>query len=218
MKAHLFATLFLGITGGAARHTEVGPELFERLDPNVSLCVTYIETYLVPASPTRGPGGFGGRPGQGGGGIQPTTTPLAAPGIILQAVPLATTPKRKTKRDLGGFVSDSAVEPNPKNCAGATVFQLNAFGELTEGGEAVYFTPGLSYRELKGVGAAPDGAVTRGFVNQGGFLSWANNAFPRGLASFCQVFASGQVFAVFEDRTEWPEACVLIELQIFSCE
>ncbi len=59
------------------------------------------------------------------------------------------------------------------------------------------------------------GPITTTFtVSQGGTLSWENNAFFNGEASFCAL-QNGTIYSVFQQGAQ-PQGCMFIQLSLFS--
>lgn len=212
MKAHLFAISLLGISTGVAQQHGVAA-LEKRLDPSfaVSVCYTYQTTYLTTVSTSTRSSSIGA----------PSASPSSS--IAFFPIVLGVVTNNPQKRDLekrvglGGFVSDNEADPNPSSCLAGTIFYLQVGGGLLlDAGQPLYFLTGFLFEKFKSVGAPPQGAITTFFnIDASGFLSWTNQAFLNGAAGFCQVPATGQVYATFGQQTSTPVGCVTVRLQVY---
>lgn len=155
----------------------------------------------------------------------PVPSPLPGPvNIILAIAPAVSTrmlEKRPGwKRDLGGFISDGA-SPNPKDCTSATVYRLDS-GRLQVSSNpslSVFADAGTSFTEFRTRQSLNAGAgiVTTTFSNDNSVLRWQNASFSGGQAGFCQVAATGQVYATFVDSpAQLPTGCLPIRVSIID--
>ena len=228
----LFPFLIVGLFGTSiALHDQIQPE---------SWCITYVSTYLVPASrayprPTTASAEETLLPEVSEAPLTFSTdlaipSRLSVPGdiVITTSVPSQTTgvpipgasgrsvifrvvpESQDTKRDLQARAVGGFVGSQSGICAAATVFNL-VQGRLLDGTLPIYYN-GESFKELRGnPGASPRGAVTETFVDEDGFLRFFNSALPNGQAGFCQDTESGQVYITF---TASPLGCQTIRLAI----
>lgn len=140
---------------------------------------------------------------------------MAVQTVIFSVVPQTPAKKRRlSKRDLGGYLGAGGIA-NLSSCTDATVFVLG-FNLAVAAGDPIFTIAGRRYQPFTTNGPAPANAITTDFEDGGGgFLSWSNAAFVNGVAFFCQVAVSGQVYITFEaDQTQWPVDCVAVSIQI----
>lgn len=228
MKAHLFAISLWGITSGVARHHDVAAlEARQGTNIAVSVCYTYTTTYLTTIGPsgTTAPGSIPATSITVPTTVTvtsgaPTNTAIFTP-VILGIEPIGgATRKRdllKKRAGLGGFISTDVNNPNPSGCGLATIFQLQiGGGQFLDAGLPLSQLSGVSFEEFRGTGAPAPGAVTTTFggVN-GDFLRWTNSAFSSGVAGFCQLPSTGQVYITFAGQANQPAGCVAVELRIY---
>lgn len=228
MKAHLLAISLWGLTAGASRHFDIAAlEARQNFpaDAAVSVCYTYTTTYLTLVTPVTIPGPSVTVPVTvTASGSTVVTTAQPSPSSAFLPVILAIEPLAVAKRDLekraglGGFVSDNAANPNVADCSAATTFQLQIGGGLfLDQGQPLFTTSGTSFGEFRSTGAPPANAITTTFNGAvGDVLSWTNTAFFQGVASFCQVPATGQVYSTFQGLQNIPAGCVTVQLRINS--
>lgn len=236
MKYSTLAALLVSIA--TPGHGAAAPQAIEALQPAVSLCATYLSTYLVPV--TIG-GSSTSRPTAqstpltipaSGSSVAPspstTTSPTPNPvisSISFSIVPIAAAKKRSpsrldhakrglAKRSLGGYLGIGAT-PNPSDCGSASFFDIGG-GELFFEGEVFFGSADIAFKAFGAPGAAPEGAITTTLDIPGGRLRWLNSAFTDGEVFFCQVADSGQVYFVFSaDQSTWPDGCEEVNLQSF---
>ncbi|KAK7740286.1 hypothetical protein SLS63_001488 [Diaporthe eres] len=135
-------------------------------------------------------------------GPGPAPSPFPGPvEIILAIVPAVSgrmlEKRTAAKRDLGGFISDDAGSPNPKDCRSATVYRLDS-GRLQISSRltfSIFADAGTSFTEFRARESLNVGAniVATTFLNDNSILRWRNASFSGGEAGFCQVPATGQV-------------------------
>ncbi|KAK7750440.1 hypothetical protein SLS62_007629 [Diatrype stigma] len=128
--------------------------------------------------------------------------------FLTSIAPNATT---LTKRQGGAGFVGGAGPVNPTSCTDATVFTL-VDGVLGVGGEAISTDPGVAFMAF----AVGDGSISVTFTVVDGVLYWYNAAFVGGVAGFCQVPASGQVYATFSTPDVVPLGCVPVQLVVIA--
>ncbi|KAJ0124826.1 hypothetical protein J7T55_006169 [Diaporthe amygdali] len=155
----------------------------------------------------------------------PGPSPLPGPAdIILAIIPgivgRALEKRTPVKRDAGGFISDTG-DPNPQDCKAATVYRLDS-GTLRESASltfSIFADVGTGFAEFRSRDSTNAGAniIATTFSNDNSILRWLNPAFSGGEAGFCQVAATGQVYATFvASPVGLPAGCSPIRISVLD--
>jgi len=86
---------------------------------------------------------------------------------------------------------------------------------VTSGGQVYTYSAsaGAAYEQF--VASTIPGSITTTFqISGNGILSWFNNSFYNGQASFCQI-SNGTVYVVFS-QSGGPQGCMYIQLSLYT--
>ncbi|GAB7337165.1 hypothetical protein MBLNU457_g2554t3 [Dothideomycetes sp. NU457] len=170
-----------------------------------SSTVTNAPSVSVSVSQTSSPSTYATR-----STISATTTPALDTFMLM-----LTMPNRSHKRQSGTqYLGSNGTQTN--DCTQAPIYTIsNGSLSVTSGGQSYIYsaTTGVAYEPF--IASTVPGDITTTFqMSSSGTLSWFNNAFYNGQASFCQI-SNGTVYAVFSENGG-PQGCMYIQLTLYT--